>query len=141
MLAPADVPPTAAPRGVRLGDGSAERGTGDDTAQLELVAAGHEDAGGLGERLDESRVVGVLAVLRPDSDHAGRTERGEQGGVHVDHVRAERGGGRNHHDPRFGPAGRLDELLQDQPLLQLVLGSTDGEQGPGPARRHPNLLF
>ena len=33
---------------VRLGDGSAERRTGDHTAQLELVAAGHEDAGGVG---------------------------------------------------------------------------------------------
>ena len=44
-------------------DRVADRRAADDRRQLELVAAGHEDAGGLVERLDQGRVVGLLAAL------------------------------------------------------------------------------
>ena len=56
MLAPAEVPPMVTPAPARLDDRLAERRAGDHRGELELVAAGHEDAGGPVELLDELRV-------------------------------------------------------------------------------------
>ena len=125
MLAPAEVPPMvdAAVRG--RPDRLAERGPVDDRRQLELVAAGHEDAGDVVEQGDERRVVGVLAVLGSYADDLGARRAAEQRGVDLDDLGAERGGGRDHGDPRSLAARAFDEVLQHGAPLELVLRAAD----------------
>ena len=102
MLAPADAGHDhAAP--VRLQDGVGHRGAGEDGGQLELVAAGHEDAGGLAEPLHELLVVGLLAGLRAHRDHLGGTELAEQRVVHAHDLGPQRRRRRDDRDAGVGP--------------------------------------
>ena len=115
---------------------------GDDRRQLELVAAGHEDAGRPVERSD---VLGDRACARS----SGRTPKTsaapslrEQGVVDLDDLRAQRGGGRDHRDPGLRTSGAPHELLEHAAPAELVLGPSDDEQVAGqPAPGWPTVRW
>ena len=135
MLAPAEVPAIVTPRS-RASWIAWPNGVPAITVEsFELVAAGHEDAGGAVERLDVGRGGGLGAVLRAYAEDLGGTEPGEQGLVDLDDLRAQRAGGRDHGDPGLRAPGAVDELLEDGALAELVLGAADDEEVTDPARR------
>ena len=90
-------------RARRREDRVAERRAADDRGQLELVAAGHEDAGHVRELVHQRRVVGVLAALGPHRDDLGGAQLAEEGVVDLDDLGAEGGRGRDDRDPGAGP--------------------------------------
>ncbi len=101
--------------------------------QLELVAAGHEDAGRLVELARRTcGVVGLLAVLGPDAEHLGGAELAEErrrtprrsrdrasDAVGITAIRAS------------GPPARRTNSASGRCAAELVLGSADDEQRPG----------
>ena len=109
-------------------DRVAERGAGDHGRELELVAAGHEDAGRVTEPFRERRIVGLLPGLGPGAEHLAGAELREDGVVHLDHLGPERARRRDHRDPGVGATGALHEPGQDLATPQLVLGSADHEE-------------
>ena len=129
MLAPADVPPTTAPRSYAARDRRTERGAGDEGAELELVAAGHEHRVHLGQRLHQVRVGGLGAAGRTQRDHLGGPEGGEHGAVELDHLGSEGGGAGHDGDPASRAAGGGDEGPQHRTPAHLRLGAADGEEG------------
>jgi hypothetical protein len=120
-----------------LDDRVPQRRAADDRGQLQLVAARHEDAGRLTDRLDQVGVVRLLAALGPDGHHLASTQPPEQGVVHLDDLVAEGRRGGDQRDPGLGTAAGRHELLEDRALAQLVLGPADHQQrsGRGPVGR------
>ncbi len=109
-------------------DRLAERGAVDDRGQLELVAAGHEDAGHVVEQADHLGVLGLLAALGPCGDDVGRAELAEQRVVHLDDLGAERAGGGDDRDLGVLATGQRDEGLEHGASAELVLGTTDRDE-------------
>ena len=105
MLAPATGSADDDPTPVGGRDRVAERCAVDDCGELELVAAGHEDAGHVVEQADEGRVVGVLAALRACGEDVLRPEPAEEGVVHLDDLGTERGRGGDDRDLGVRAAG------------------------------------
>ena len=132
MLAPADVPATTAPRRCASTIASPRGVPQTIGRQLQLVAAGHEDAGRLAHGLDQVGVVGLLAALGPDGHDLAGAQPPEEGVVHLDDLVAERGRGRDQGDAGVGAAAGRDELLEDRALAELVLGPADDQEGSGP---------
>ena len=132
MLAPAQVPPTTTPRACAAMIASPNGGAVDDRGQLELVAAGHEDAGDVVEQADARRVLGLLAALRP---RRRRPRRRRACGTARRTPRRSRGrarSGRDDGDPGVGAAGAGDELLEHGAPAELVLGTADRDERSGP---------
>ena len=115
-------------------DGVAERRAADDRGQLELVATGHEDAGGVVDEGDQVGVVRVVAALGPHGRDVAGPEPPEQRVVHLDDLVAEARRGRDDHEARVGPAAGRDEVLEDRASAELVLGAADDHQRPAGAR-------
>jgi hypothetical protein len=61
----------------------------------------------------------------------GRSQVGEHLPVQAEDLVAERGGGRDHRDPRPPAAGQLDEVVEDGPVAELVLRTADGHEDAG----------
>jgi hypothetical protein len=115
---------------VALRDHPAERGAADHARQAQLVAAGHEDPGGIGDRLADVVAVGVLPGQRAQPAHVGHAELVEERPIEVRRLVAERGGGRDHRDARLGTPGERGEARQDLAVTELVLRPADDEQMP-----------
>ena len=84
---------------------------------------------------DTDTAVDLLrTVLWPYAVHLGRPQALEQCGVHLDHLGPQRRRRRDDRDAGVGPATRRDELGEDRALAELVLGSADDQEMPGPWR-------
>ena len=130
-LAPAEVPPTRAPRCVRRAHRVAEPGAGDDLGELELVAAGHEDGVDVVERA-ASAGSSASSGTRVAAAHVARHPASRNTSSYaVEDLLAQRGRGRHDGDPRAVAAGQPDELAQHHPRAGAVLGAADDAQGSG----------
>ena len=115
----------------RVADGRAA----DDRGELELVATGHEHAGGSVDLGHQRGVLRVAAALGAAGAHVAGTQLAEQRVVHLDDLVAEAGGGRDHHDPRPGLTAGGHEVAEDGAVAELVLRAADDHQPTAGVRR------
>ena len=147
--------PTTTPRAWAAHDRVAERGAADDRGQLELVAAGHEDAGGARRAAPTS--VGVVRRPRGSRGRTGDDLGGARArGTARRTPRRPRGRARRRSgSPRSGRRRRrcaATKSLRMVRLRELVLGAADDHEGSpghdreasgchsGPVQRQPRQL-
>src|SRR5690606_41198730 len=90
----------------------------------QLVAAGEEDAAGLGQALRAARLLAVAAGVEVHDLDPGHPHLAEQRLV-VAPALAQAAGGGNDHDVGVGAAAQFDEARQDARVGVLVLGAAD----------------
>jgi hypothetical protein len=119
------------PAPVGVEQGRPQPGPGHHHGQPQLVAAGHEHPGGPLDGPGRTGGVGLPAGRGPQRDDLGRAQVGEHMPVEAEDLLPERGRGRDHRDPGPAAAGQLDEVVEDGPVAELVLRTTDGHEDAG----------
>ena len=132
---------------VGLVDGPAQCRARDPLSQLELVASGEEDPGGITQQHRGREAVGVPTARRPDRADAGGTQTREDRGVDLDHLRLDRRRGRQDDDAGGVTSRESHEAPQHIEATQLVLRASDHHEGSrcagggqGGRRRHPHTV-
>jgi hypothetical protein len=112
-------------RRVHLG---VEGGAADDREQAFLVAARHEDAGGVLDVADIVLAVGVVPGAQVQMHALLDAELAEDPVVDVPHLVRDRAGGRDHDDLGGGAARQLDEAAEDRLVALAVFVAADDHQ-------------
>ena len=130
-LAPADVPPTTAPRAYAARIASPKRVPAMTAARMSWLPpvmktpSTSSSAAASSGSSASSRVCGRSGVV------GGSAQRPEHLVVALEDLRAQRRRGRHDGDPRAVAAGQPDELAQHDALADAVLGATDDAQSSG----------
>ena len=112
-------------------DGRAQPGAAGHRRELELVAAGDEDAGDVFQLCGQRRIVGLLPGLGAKPEDLGHAHPPEGLAVQLGGDFAQAGGGAQDRDAGLAPAGEVDEAAQDDSIAQLVLRASDDHDRRG----------